>query len=347
MRVGNLDSLIEKYKLRIDLTQPIELPSYSSTKAFKVKSSELEEDFLDLYVLDILEGRQIACYPHLVGAEFDRLNKACASKASKAIYKIAGFKQQKHAFLHLHLLRAAPGYRLWEAFKKIGVVLPQLWIRPRYKLTSYRDHLSEDRSLEIIYKDFECLPKNKDLVIVIPDTIASGHSMNLSIGELIKVCSQVNSKLKQIILYGFISLDGLKLLQEKAKKLEVKLIAFALESLTPLASNKYDMPLYGVDESYWEKAREIKRVGGIVDLSTLKSYLPEYVPGCDQPGDFSARQTKLFNGLNYEKGDIKQHLINTIKLIKRLEQIPNCFEPWQAKIAEAELVKLRGTLPAY
>ena len=347
METSDLDSLLDKYKIRADLTHRVGLEDCSGVRAFKVEGNEIGSDLLELYILDIPEGRQIACYPHLVGDKFDRLNRACASKASRAIKEITKFNRKGKFALHLHILRAAPGYRLWEAFGGLGIEVPQLWIRPRYKRISYRDHLIEDKHLEIVYRDFESLPKNEDLMLIVPDTIASGRSMVLSIEELLRASLEVRSRVRELMLYGFVSLEGVEFLQERAKKWGIKLTAFALESITPLAFNRYDMPLYGADESYWEKTGKVKLLGGITDRSVLKAFLPKYVPGCDQPGDFSARQKRLFNGREYELGGIAQHLKNSIKLIEDLERIPNCLESWQTEIAERELIRLREVLSLY
>ncbi len=83
------------------------------------------------------------------------------------------------------------------------------------------------------------------------------------------------------------------------------MIAFAMGNLTAMCANNYDMPLFGVDEWFWQKEHSIRKVGALVDTTTLTDYLQEFIPGSDQPGDWSARQTQLFNGRTYESGNIQ------------------------------------------
>ena len=72
-------------------------------------------------------------------------------------------------------------------------------------------------------------------------------------------------------------------------------------------------------------------------------YLHEFVPGSDQPGDWSARQSRLFNGQGYEGGDIAGHLENSIRLMKSLIEIGE-LRDWQQKIASDELLRLERAL---
>ena len=121
------------------------------------------------------------------------------------------------------------------------------------------------------------------------------------------------------------------------------MIAFAMGNLTALSTNNYDMPLYGIDEAHWQRTRTIRRIGSTIDRVSLEEYIPHFVPGSDQPGDWSARQRELFNGVSQEPGDIVGHLRNSIRLVKSLCEI-DCFEPWQKQIAEKELDLLQKTL---
>jgi hypothetical protein len=94
----------------------------------------------------------------------------------------------------------------------------------------------------------------------------------------------------------------------------------------------------------WKK----RELGSIVDIETLDRFLPEFIPGSDQPGDWSNRQTTIHTTKKRsEKGEIKTHLQNSIKLVNNLLKISN-FEPWQQKIAEKELkllsIKLKNQI---
>jgi hypothetical protein len=105
------------------------------------------------------------------------------------------------------------------------------------------------------------------------------------------------------------------------------------------------MPLYGIDEANWQRTHAIRKIGSTIDRTSLEEYIPNFVPGADQPGDWSARQSELFNGVSQEPGDIIGHLGNSIRLIKSLCEI-DCLEPWQKHIAEKELDLLQKTLQA-
>ena len=88
----------------------------------------------------------------------------------------------------------------------------------------------------------------------------------------------------------------------------------------------------------------MKKLGSIVDQKTLERFLPEFIPGSDQPGDWSDRQTSVY--ITKEKKErirINRHIKNSIKLIKNLKRISN-FTPWQEKIAEKELQILHTSL---
>jgi hypothetical protein len=103
------------------------------------------------------------------------------------------------------------------------------------------------------------------------------------------------------------------------------------------------MPLYGVDEWLWRKDHQVHKLGALVDRRTLLDYVPEVIPGADQPGDWSARQTRLYNGLGYEQGDVPGHLENSARLIKGLLEIGTLTE-WQRQLALKELEVLEAEL---
>lgn len=154
-----------------------------------------------------------------------------------------------------------------------------------------------------------------------------------------KHCERRGSRIRKWIVYGFISLRGLELLDEIARSHGISLIAFAMGNLTALCANNYDMPLYGVDEWQWRRNHSARKLGALLDRTTFVEYLREVVPGADQPGDWSARQTRLFTGNGYEDGDIVGHLENSIRLVRSLLEIGN-MNNWQKQIASEELIEL-------
>jgi len=154
---------------------------------------------------------------------------------------------------------------------------------------------------------------------------------------------KIGSRIEMWIVYGFISLEGFKLLDKVARSHGIPLTAFAMGNLTALCANNYDMPLHGVDEWLWRRDRSIRKLGALEDRTTFAEYVQELIPGSDQPGDWSARQTKLFTGKGYENGNISDHLENSIRLIKSLLEI-GTFTEWQEQLARQELKMLEEEL---
>ena len=124
-------------------------------------------------------------------------------------------------------------------------------------------------------------------------------------------------------------------------------MSFSLCDISQLAHNNYDMPIYGLDESLYTYMGGMRRMGSIIDSETLKDVLPQYVAGMDQPGDWSERQSTLFNGRGNEVGDMMGHLTKSLRLIESLNEI-NSEQPWynkfHSRIADRELKMIREAL---
>ena len=75
-----------------------------------------------------------------------------------------------------------------------------------------------------------------------------------------------------------------------------------------------------------------------------------FIPGLDQPGDWSERQIDLYNGHGLEHGDIRGHLTKSIAFIEELGRI-NSVNPWNNETIEAltriEIAALKETLAQY
>jgi hypothetical protein len=335
-----VDSIIQEYGVNVDSTKPASLGKTrlsSDTRIFEVQHSSL-----NAYIIDTPMTRRIACHPHVVGKELDVLVADAADKSLSAILELSGVDRD---VVFEQILRAAPGYQLHQAANKlIPDSFRTVYIRPRYTHTSYRDHDGMiQRQLNVVYEDFSRLPSGKRINLIMQDTVASSRSAEISIQAAIDHCQKVGSRIEKWILYGFISLEGLKLLDRLARSHGIPLIAFAMGNLTAMCANNYDMPLFGVDEWFWQKEHSIRRIGALVDATTLIEYLQEFIPGADQPGDWSARQTQLFNGSTYESGNIRGHIENSIRLIKSLVEIGN-FNNWQKQLAVTELNHLNKKL---
>jgi len=342
----DVDRIISDYNIDAESTRPVKVYSASpTTKVFKVEKPELIEE---LYIIDTAQGKDIACHPHIVGETLKRLAFGAALEAARTVEQHAGLSEiGRDSVVFENVLRAAPGYELHAAFRELnrGRGFRDVWVRPCYERPSYRSHDEESSvRLDVIYEDFGTLPPNTEITVLKPDTEATGRTGQKSIERIMEQCETVGSTVRKVILYGFISSSGLKAINKTAESHEIELAAFSIGSITDLAHNGYDMTLYGVDESLWRVNRRIRKLGSITDVTTLERYLPEFVPGLDQPGDWSNRQTSVhITKDRKEPGNIKAHLENSGKLIKSLMRISN-YEPWQEEIARSELRLLHRAL---
>jgi hypothetical protein len=339
-----LDSIIQEYTVNVDATKPSKLksPINKDTRVF-----EVEESSLNAYIIDTPMTRQIACHPHIVGQQLQQLTHEAAQRSFQAILELSGIdtSSEGETIIFEQILRAALGYQLHEvAAELIPDSYRTVYIRPRYTHTSYRDHDGMiQRQLNIVYEDFSTLPEGKTIDLVMQDTVASSRSAEISLQTAIDHCDKLGSRIGKWIVYGFISLKGLKILDKIAQSHGIPLISFAMGNLTALCANNYDMPLFGVDEWLWRGQGKISKLGAVVDRSTFAEYLNEFIPGSDQPGDWSARQFKLFTGNGYEPGNISEHLENSMRLINSLTTIGNLTE-WQRELARKELDLLQQQL---
>jgi len=339
------DSLIQEYAVNVDATKPAKLKGIKLAE--KTRIFEIEDASLNAYIIDTPMTRTIACHPHVVGEEIQSLTLKAAQLSLPAILELSNIDLHKKdsAIVFEQILRAAPGYQLHRAASKIiPNAFKTVYIRPRYTHTSYRDHDGMiQRQLDIVYEDFSQLPPNKNIFLIMQDTVASSRSAEISIEAMIRRCEKIGSRIGLWVLYGFISLGGLKLLQKIAQSHGIPLVAFAMGNLTALCANNYDMPLYGVDEWLWRRDHKISKLGALADRTTFSEYIQEFVPGSDQPGDWSARQDRLFTGTSYESGNIQTHLENSIRLLNGLLEIGN-FSDWQKQLALNELKLLKEEL---
>jgi hypothetical protein len=339
-----LDSLIQEYHINVNATRPAKLrtPLNKDTRVFEVEDSNLSA-----YIIDTPMTREIACHPHVVGQELQELTRQAAHRSFQAILELSDIDTSSgdSTIVFEQILRAALGYQLHEvASDLIPDLYRTVYIRPRYTHTSYRDHDGVvQRHLNIVYENFSDFPKGKNIDLIMQDTVASSRSAEISLQAAINHSDKLGSKIRKWIVYGFISLKGLKLLDRIAQSHDIPLTAFAMGNLTALCANNYDMPLFGVDEWLWRGQGKISKVGAVVDRSTLTEYVNEFIPGSDQPGDWSARQFKLYTGEGYEPGNISEHLENSVRLINSLLSIGTLTES-QQELARRELELLQQEL---
>lgn len=312
-----VDSLVELFSVETDSAQEIRSDGLSDdTHIFKVDWPGKSRVFL----IDSQAGKDIACHPSIVGEKLENLALAAASEAVPLITERAGGLNDGRT-LFLNVLRAAPGYKLHEAFEERGMVFKQSWIRPRYVRPSYRDHEGEEKRIQIIHESFEDFPSGKRLRIIKPDTEATGKTSEVALRRTFDIAKEKKSEIDHIIIYGFVSKPGLQHIETFLRPYGTRISVFAIENLTVLCSNRYDMPMYGVDESFFSEHHGIMKLGGIVSRKTFERLLPEFIMGADEPGDWSARQTRVFDGVGFEEGGIAKHVSNSIALIERLREV--------------------------
>lgn len=339
----DLEELIEQNHVKTEFVEKVHLDlDIRGLILYRVNKEPYFDEFLETYIIDVPEAREIAAYQHIVGGELISRCLNCARKAIKPIAELTSIgKSSPSRIVHLHVLRAAPGYQLHTALEEAIGKIRQAFVRPRYVKVSYRDHSEPTIVLKVDYREFSSIPAGEEIIVVKPDTEATGRTAEISLKSLFKKCEELGSRVKELILYGFISEKGLLRIKEVAASFEVeKVTAFALVDLTALAHNNYDMVLYGVDESLWKERKEFSRLGSIIAEETLKYMVPIYVPGLDQPGDFSERQRRLWDGKKWAEGDVLGHLRRTAEIIESIKTIPGALEPWQEEIANRQLKML-------
>jgi hypothetical protein len=295
-----------------------------------------------LYILDTPSGEAVACHPHLVGEPLEKLSLKDAHEFRAAAEGLGLLKKGSTAILHV--LRGGLGYQLAEAFPS-GV--PILNIRTEYFKDGYRAHSDSGKKIRIAYNDHPDIHDLEELSsLIVPDTFATGRSVEAALTELFESGLTPD----RVVLYGFTAIPALVRVGVVCSEYGVGIHSFSICDLTQLASNNYDMLLYGVDESLHSSSGEFKGLGSIVDRETLLSLLPKYVAGMDQPGDWSERQKILFTGTGYVEGDIPGHLRGSARLIESLRKV-NQSQPWYDAdhdgIAVEELGRIRSALGKY
>lgn len=349
--IQDIQKLISEFNIQVNAFQEIGFSSLSSSQhVFRLQSKRLIDSQYrgihfpkDTFVVANSAIRNIACFPHLVGKALIPECQKAADLSVQVIKQLHSNRSNRSPFLIYDVLRAAPGYRIAEAFTAQGIAVPHIQIRPHYRVVSYRDHLGSTRVMEVLWKDFKSLSLSPEWTVIKPDTEASGLTSKVAIERLMAEATKRKVKIKEIICLGFISASSINILESLAEKYKFKLTIIAWGNITALYQNHYDMPVYGLDESAWREDKQIKKLGAIIPLLVLKDYLPYYIPGADQPGDWSARQSMVPTGQGWEKGGILHHLQNSKKFITNLyilSQKQSWFRPWQKNIITKELQKL-------
>jgi len=340
----NLRSVAEEFPVDLKSARRLKAGGLGdAVKVYRVRGSiliKVDAYTGDTYLLDTEPGRLIACHPHIVGEELRALCAEAARGFVAASTALRALKPEEAAVMHI--LRAGTGYMVAEA---MPIHVPIVDVRTQYVDDGYRDHSDDPRSLKVSYRKY---PKRlgETGTMVIPDTYATGRSAEAAVRDLLAN----GFKPDTVIVYGFVAAPALARLGGLCEDQGMKLKCFAICDVSQLAHNNYDMPVYGLDEGLYAATGKEIRLGSVVAPETLEAMLGSYVPGMDQPGDWSERQSRLYTGLSREHGDIRGHLEKSIKLIERLRGISRGSAWYRAaheEAAERELEALRRALARY
>ena len=287
-----------------------------STRVYSVKTGEsplIGEDLGECFLLDTPSAQKIASHPHLVGKELADLCLETAHEFKSMLLELGLIGESTGI---LHILRGSSGYMVNEAIPEI----PLVNIRTEYRADGYRAHSDDSRRIEVTYSDYD----GQDLdTLIIPDTYATGRSAEAALISL----RESGHSPKTVIIYGFIAIPGIRRLYKLCEQEKCRFIPVALCDITQLAANNYDMTLFGLDEHLYSTKGELNLLGSIVGDETLQEMAENFIPGLDQPGDWSERHIKLYNGHGMEAGNIKGHLTKSIKFIEELDKI-NRTQVW-------------------
>ena len=333
------DEIADFFPLDLDATKPVHVEgSGKEAWLYRVADSKLIPEAArvgTLYIIDTLAGGLVACHPHIVG---DDLKSLCREAARHFVEAAKAMRVLTEDTAILHILRAGAGYMVADVIEGAPIVD----VRTEYRTDGYRAHSDDPRRLVVSYRRY---PEGLDdaATIVVPDTYATGRSAEAALLDLMGNRFSPDS----IILYGFIAVPALIRLGALCEERGVDLHSFAICDLAQLAHNNYDMCIYGPDESLYTETRRRGALGSVIDRETLRRLLPSYIPGLDQPGDWSERQSRLFDGVTNRRGDIRGHLVKSIGLIEKLMAM-NTGEEWYTEVheaaANAELGLLRKRL---
>ena len=310
-----------------------------STRLYSVNTTSsrlIGEDLGDCYIIDTPAGQRIASHPHLVGTDLASQSLCAAYEFKTALMELDLISGDTGI---LHILRGSVGYMVHNVLSQ----LPLISVRTEYRDDGYRAHSDDSRHIEVTYSDYH----GRDLdTLIIPDTYATGRSVEAALQHMLGN----GGKPRTIIIYGFIAIPSMRRLSALCKSIGADLVTFAICDITQLAANNYDMTLFGFDEHYHSETGELNILGSIVGEETLQEMSKNFIPGLDQPGDWSERQTKLYDGHHEEPGDIKGHLSKSIAFIEALDRV-NVEQDWYndtiKRLTETELESLHSTLSRY
>lgn len=335
-----LDLIREEFPLDTSSTTRLALSTIKPESRVYVvntlESSIVREDLGGCYIIDTPEAQQIAAHPHIVG---DKLADLCLITAKEFKSMVTELGLLRGSSGVLHILRGSAGYMVDAVFSE----LPLINLRTVYTEDGYRSHSDDSRRIEVTYNDYS---GQKLDTLIVPDTYATGRSLEAALLTL----NESGLRPTRLIIYGFIAIPSIRRLHKLCESIGCHLVTVALCDITQLAANNYDMTLFGPDEHLYTINGKLNKLGSIVGAETLHEMVYSFIPGLDQPGDWSERQSRLFNGLDMEPGNIKGHLTKSISFIEELDKINQTqewYNEWIKNLTQDELGKLRETNKMY
>jgi len=312
-------------------TEVAELGRVEGGRAFRARIDCPAE----VLILDTDSGLRMACEPELVGEE---LLREALRAAGAAAGLIARFASERRA-IFLHVLRASMGYRLHEALAAGGFQLAEAFVRVRYPGSGVGSH--EGRRAQVVYSNLGGALRAR--ILIVADTVATGETLERALEHAIPSIEGAGSRVEEVHVYGFLAEAGVRRVANLLERLGVERAFFyAIQDLAALASNNYDMLLYGPDLPSFRSGRLVS-IGGVAAEETLERMLPHYFPGMDQPGDWSERQCLLFNGSGYEEGLIRVHLERSLQALEELHEAVRAY-PWYGEWLEDVYSRRRSGL---
>ena len=332
--MDGFEEVLEHFPLDVYSPRRVEVGGLGAgSTLYRVEGSPLLDSKARVFLLDTPQGREIACHPHIVS---HGLSTLCLEAAQEFRVAFEGLGLEAAEAMVVQILRGGPGYMVDKVFPEV----PLARVRALYTSDGYRSHSDDPRKVSVPYS---LIPPGEAETLILPDTYATGRSAEAALTHL----HQKGLEPSRVVIYGFMSAPAVERLQNLLETWGSELWAFAICDLSPLCSNHYDMPLYGLDEPLWRERGMLKPLGSVVAPETLRGVLPHYIPGLDQPGDWSERHDTLDNGYGWEAGDIRGHLERSLRLIQELDRL-NSGQPWYTQThqtaAKAEIARIQKTL---
>ncbi|MBI5332290.1 MAG: hypothetical protein HZB65_01840 [Candidatus Aenigmarchaeota archaeon] len=352
--ISRAELLKKNYSIDTDPTESYPVPGLlSTTQVCRVIKEKFGHSAV--YIINTPEITAIGSHPSIVGESHSDMCRRAADETFKVLKYVN--RDSLDDFINCLVLRAAPGFKIGEAAEQADYVFPQATIRPRYVKPSFRDHDgSAVKTLEILNSDFSKVPDNKELTLLKFDTEASLGTTEKVLPFILEELGKRNSSIKKVIFGGYVSGPSISKIVRLAKKHNFESEIYAWGNVTGLYSNNYDMPVYGPDEALWREKKRISFINSVIPLEILEKYADIFIPGADQPGDWSARQSEVFNGVEYEKGEIIKHLSGSIEFIGNLykmfhmqkrEEQDFGFLDYHGKLMETEISNMQDILDIY